>query len=684
MNKLYYFILFCFAALCFTACSDDDLEFSGIEGKDHYISDFALNVGGITYQATIAGDKITVEIPYNTDLKGATAAYTLSEGATINPNPSTIQDWENEWKFVVTSKMQESKVFSYTYRYADIEQSGSVVLATQAEVDNFAETGINRIDGNLTIGTADGEEITNLEGLANLKQISNTLILNPSYKGADLSGLDNLEQLGSFKLGSIISTSKNTTLKTVNLPSLLGVVSDFVINSSVIEKVSIPKVTTIGEDLYVTSDALLDLDANAVESIGSSLIVKGSVIQKESATTEAIVFSALKRVGNELTIQYFPKLQGIYLPALESVAGTASFTDMALIGSIAMTELYSAGGLTIKNCKEISTIELPGLTSCGEFSVDANKVNKFNISALRDAFGNMTLSNLLIEELDLSRINFNGNTLTLQCNRLNKIVGSETFNGNLLLLPKNCRLTEFTLEGILNMQGNFECKDYFYVKRFIMPFVNVAGDITIALNTGSVDTGAEIEFPKLQEIGGALTLGKNINANKIDFPLLKRILGSCSVTTSSLKDDIEFSNLESIGTEAGSTQAEFNINKTNILCPKLKTIHGGVNIITGAAMFGMTANNISYPNVESISGDLSITCPFSAFGPNGIVSIDFSGLKSVKSINISGQGDINNFSTFKYLFENNILTEASQWDVTDCGYNPTYQDMKDGKYKPAE
>lgn len=217
-----------------------------------------------------------------------------------------------------------------------------------------------------------------------------------------------------------------------------------------------------------------------------------------------------------------------------------------------------------------------------------------------------------------------------------------------------------------------------------MPFVNVAGDITIALNTGSVDTGAEIEFPKLQEIGGALTLGKNINANKIDFPLLKRILGSCSVTTSSLKDDIEFSNLESIGTEAGSTQAEFNINKTNILCPKLKTIHGGVNIITAVAMLGMTANNISYPNVESISGDLSITCPFSAFGPNGIVSIDFSGLKSVKSINISGQGDINNFSTFKYLFENNILTEASQWDVTDCGYNPTYQDMKDGKYKPAE
>ena len=87
----------------------------------------------------IVGDKITVEIPYNTSLKGATVEYALCEGASINPNPSTIEDWENEWKFVVTSKMQDSKVYSYTYQYTDIEQSGSVVLATQAEVDNFCK-----------------------------------------------------------------------------------------------------------------------------------------------------------------------------------------------------------------------------------------------------------------------------------------------------------------------------------------------------------------------------------------------------------------------------------------------------------------------------------------------------------------------------------------------------------------
>lgn len=96
-----------------------------------------------------------------------------------------------------------------------------------------------------------------------------------------------------------------------------------------------------------------------------------------------------------------------------------------------------------------------------------------------------------------------------------------------------------------------------------MPFIRVAGNMTIALNSGSVDTGAEIEFPKLQEIGGTLTLENNTNANNITFPSLKKILGSCSVTTDFLKNDIEFTSLESIGTDGANTQIEFKIDVTN-------------------------------------------------------------------------------------------------------------------------
>lgn len=121
-----------------------------------------------------------------------------------------------------------------------------------------------------------------------------------------MTGLDNLEQLGSFKLGSTTSASKNIMLKTVNLPSLLGVTGDFVVNSSVIEKISIPKVEFIGEDMYITSDALLDLDANAVESVGASLIVKGSVAQKNQRQPKPLFSQRSNRSGMNLQSNIFP------------------------------------------------------------------------------------------------------------------------------------------------------------------------------------------------------------------------------------------------------------------------------------------------------------------------------------------------------------------------------------------
>ena len=675
MNKIYHFILLCFAVFCFAACSDDAPEFNGIEGRDHFISDFALTVGGITYQAAITGDNITVEIPYNTGLEGATAAYTLSEGATINPNPSTIQDWENEWKFVVTSKIQESKVYSYTYRYADIKQSGSVVLATQAEVDNFAETGINKIDGNLTIGTADGEEITNLEGLANLKQISNTLIINPSYKGADLSGLDNLEYIGSFKLGSITSTSKNTTLKTVNLLSLLEVVGDFVINSSVVEKVSIPNVSSIGGEMYIASDALLDLDANAVSSIGSSLIVKGSVTQNGTAITEAIVFASLKQVGNDLAFQYFPKLQGIYLPVLENVAGSASFTNLALIGSIAMTELHSIDDLTIEGCNSLSTIELPNLVSGGAFHITA-PLNKFNISSLVSINGDMYLGATNLRELDLSAINFNGNTLNLYaCDLLHKITGPETFNGSFYF--NSSKTEEFTIEGVSDLQGSFYCYGYNGLKNFVIPFSTIKGYATVNLSRGMCNIKA-ILFPELQEIGGELTLDMNYNVGKIEFPILKRVMGVVVVNSNQITNGVLFSELESIGSNTADATTEFKILAGDIVCPKLKTISGSLKITTGNST---VSESVSYPNLEIISNKLEMT---STSTNRKTKTIDLPALKSIKQIEIKNWAMVNDFSTFKYLFENNILTEASQWIVTKCGYNPTFQDMKEGRYTPAE
>lgn len=43
----------------------------------------------------------------------------------------------------------------------------------------------------------------------------------------------------------------------------------------------------------------------------------------------------------------------------------------------------------------------------------------------------------------------------------------------------------------------------------------------------------------------------------------------------------------------------------------------------------------------------------------------------------------NDFSIFgKFINDGQITTD--KWSVTRCAYNPTYEDMKAGRYKPAE
>ena len=64
------------------------------------------------------------------------------------------------------------------------------------------------------------------------------------------------------------------------------------------------KLVLTGEYFLVRKATVFDWQERTVAVSYTHLIVKGSVAQKESATTEAIVFSALKQVGNELTIQY--------------------------------------------------------------------------------------------------------------------------------------------------------------------------------------------------------------------------------------------------------------------------------------------------------------------------------------------------------------------------------------------
>lgn len=682
MNKLNQIIIFLFAGLFLFGCSDDDQEFTGIEGKDRFISSFTLKIDGVSYDASIVGDKISIEVPYRVKLDGASAEYILSEGATINPDPSKLQDWGTEWKFVVTSNTKESAVYYYTYKYADIAQSGSVTLKTQEEVDKFANTGINKINGNLVIGTMDGEPIENLNGLNNLVEIGNALIINPSYKGENLLGLEKLETLGSFKLGSQIKYDSSVRLKYIELPLLRSVVGDFVVNSTSVEKVLMPKLENVGEDFYIVSDMFSDLDVSSLVNVDGCLTIKGSAKETGLATLQGLAFGALKNVGRDFTLYDFPNIQGVFTPELIKVGGNIEIFSLSTKHFI-MSKLTEVGGISIESQFAVQ-VEFPILESCGNLNITGPHINKLDLSSLKNLYGDMKLKDLLIEEIDISAINFNANTFSSKCNYIKKIVGPKEFNGNIELLPPSTQLTEFTFDGFNIINGNFNLTGYNKVLSFRFSMKEIKGDVKIETNRSSAIKKELLDLSELETIGGSLIFNTNYAYPEIRFDKLTSIGTYCQIATTKISDNLNFPSLKTIGSPSDSDKKYknlFTVFMSGISCPKLEKIYGDLSIETGLPR-DLSIDEFSYPLLNEISGELIIDCR--AQSNTKPLSLNFSGLRMVEKVSIMYQELLYDFSTFAPLFTSGALSKESQWYIDECGYNPTFQDMMDGKYKPAE
>ena len=109
INNLIYVLLF--ALVCFiTGCEDDDSLFSGDE---NYITSFRLIEGEHVYAGCIVGDSLVLSIPESVSLENVEVEFTASENATLDPDPSTISNWEENRTFTVISYNRSQRIYKY-------------------------------------------------------------------------------------------------------------------------------------------------------------------------------------------------------------------------------------------------------------------------------------------------------------------------------------------------------------------------------------------------------------------------------------------------------------------------------------------------------------------------------------------------------------------------------------------
>jgi hypothetical protein len=112
--------------------------------------------------------------------------------------------------------------------------------------------------------------------------------------------------------------------------------------------------------------------------------------------------------------------------------------------------------------------------------------------------------------------------------------------------------------------------------------------------------------------------------------------------------------------------------------PKLKSIVGDLTM-----SFSNNSNLTfaSFPELKSITGLLSLKSSSYSINSKFADISGFSSLSSADGVTIEYFSGLKDFEPLKNVIPSIV---SGQWKITGCGYNPTLQNMRDGKYVPQE
>lgn len=713
------------ACLAFASCENEDPI--PADANDNFITSFVLTTtDGTSYSAVIEGENITVAIPYNVSLNGATAAVEYTKSATILPDPTTISDWDNEQIFQVTSYNGDVNEYTYRVNHEEITQEGDMELKTMSEIAAFAEAGTSVINGNLTIGTDDGEAITSLENLSNLKVVKGNLILKNSISATDLTGLENIETLGGFIVGSVDEVS-NSALNLVTMNALTEITGDLIARTNSLKWIKLDALQKVGGNVVLASTVIESIETPVLAEIGGSLDLCGVTEISDDQYGNKVMggeiieltFPSLEKVLGDVKINYFAMLTNISFPKLTTAGSVEIPTLSHQFETIDLSSLTTVeGNLSIESYRSKGAFASDAssnntLTSLGDFTKLQSiggylRITNFNgMTALPDLSNLKSVKSIYLEylalvenELNVSNVTFTEDSkieIYYDC-EISAIIGSGDMPGEINIHTKTKKLTTphikgFTSVNNITVQITLAKNDPELSSTIVYDFETVTGDLIFDYQFPTAQN-IDFTFPNLKEIKGVFALN-NLQASnpatKLDAPKLETIGGQFFFNA---VKEYSMPKLTSVGCaegakviltdrNTGNATAEIGMMDINIRYaesinfPMLSRVGGNGLVIECSSA---TIETISFPSLSTIDGHLYI---FGGRVPpvknKNVKHLSFPNLEHASKVTISQFTNMLDFSTFEKLVTSGSVNEEN-WSVTSCGYNPTYQDMKEGRY----
>ncbi|MCB9284732.1 MAG: T9SS type A sorting domain-containing protein [Lewinellaceae bacterium] len=242
---------------------------------------------------------------------------------------------------------------------------GNLYINSQSEIDDFPQTypGCTSISGVLSI---DGEDIENLNGLAQITQIGSILSIH-SYNLPNLLGLDALVSVGE----SFYLSGNFTSLLGLEALSYIGYTFQIEGCPNLTSLEGLNNLSTINFEFHLQNNgSLASLEGlNSLTQIGGSFFLEGSLVPNFTG------LEALSYIGGNVYIDLNSNLINFTgLNNLSSIGGIAVYGNPQLENFIGLESLTSVfWAFEINNNNSLSTLEgLDNLAHIFNLTISSN------------------------------------------------------------------------------------------------------------------------------------------------------------------------------------------------------------------------------------------------------------------------------------------------------------------------
>lgn len=366
---------------------------------------------------------------------------------------------------------------------------------------------------------------------------------------------------------------------------------------------------------------------------------------------------------------------------------------------VVLPALESLGQLSV-NGNTVAKLDLPKLVSTGTVYINAAKLSVFNVPALKECTGDLTilsgtnastgnkaLAALGLSSLEKVRADFKIDT-KFSSDRL-ELPALETIGGQFCL-------RYLSLIETLSIPRLTACENIYFYQLNLLPSLDLSGVESLP----KVELIACYKLAKVRVRKNALgDLSLNGGSRACDFTALEgaeTISGKLSVSNYTQNDLITFPGIKSIGTYSQSG-GKAN-GQTTVSFPDLEQV--GTFQMSSCSYL----KKLSAPKLTEVTdkwdtsymqyvdeGDLELPLlrkigVFKFWGGtySGAASqmkltgmADFAGVTEIGSVDIKYWGKMTDFSGLKNALPS---LSADKWNVSGNGYNPTWEQITAGEY----